>query len=769
MGEIAVKKKYMIGNTHFDPVWLWHWDEAMASIRATFHSALDRMEQEPSFHYSFATPPVFEWIRKTEPALFERIRQKVASGQWELAEGWWVQPDCYSASGESYARQGLYGQRYLKTHFGVYSKTVFNIDSFGHSPMLPQILKKSGIDYYCFVRPEKRHIQLDAPLFRWKSPDGSSVMAYRAEDAYEKDWRVTAQKQTQQEDALIVYGVTDHGGAPTKASIQWIREDPSAEFSTVARFFEEHTPTHTVTRELLTGDFGPYANYSKIKKRNRMAEYAVLNAEKACLLAGNYDTEALTACWKDILFNQFHDILGGACIKSAYDHAENMLGRAMASSQELMHFGLQAITRRIRTPGKNPDTIWNIVVWNLNGKPYEGLCEAEVQWVHEFDWYDKGICLEDENGVQYPCQIIREKSVIPAFRSRFAFCAKIPAMGYKVFKLVQTGADVVRPQVDSGCIQTKYLTVNFSPKTGCIESVTDRQTGETLCGQAFVPVCCSDKGDTWAFNIDGYENDPKYFTFEGFQVIESGSLLTELKGTYRLGHSLLELYYRFYGNAPYFDIRYRANWEEKHAVLKLETPVSQHRHTVAIPFGAVERDAASQDVPLGLWLQADKLSITSTGVFAYRMFGGSLGLTLLRSPIYGDLRIGPIDMDLDYDIIDRDIVEGSIRVSFQGDPWSMAEAFQNPPVVICESNHDGDLPASHSFCELRTDGVQLAAVKKCEDSDATIFRVVETWGCACTAQLSAQGQLWEFPLTPWEIKTLKLHGSDLETVNILEE
>ena len=101
MGEIAVKKKHMIGNTHFDPVWLWHWDEAMASIRATFHSALDRMEQEPSFHYSFATPPVFEWIRKTEPVLFERIRQKVASGQWELAEGWWIQPDCSSASGES--------------------------------------------------------------------------------------------------------------------------------------------------------------------------------------------------------------------------------------------------------------------------------------------------------------------------------------------------------------------------------------------------------------------------------------------------------------------------------------------------------------------------------------------------------------------------------------------------------------------------------------------------------------------------------------------
>ena len=107
-----MKQLYMIGNTHFDPVWLWRWEEAMASIRATFRSALDRMKEDPDLVYSFATPPVFEWIRKTDPSLFEEIKERVAEGRWELGEAWWVQPDCYSASGESYVRQGLYGQRY---------------------------------------------------------------------------------------------------------------------------------------------------------------------------------------------------------------------------------------------------------------------------------------------------------------------------------------------------------------------------------------------------------------------------------------------------------------------------------------------------------------------------------------------------------------------------------------------------------------------------------------------------------------------------------
>ena len=45
-----MKKKhkiFMVGTTHFDPVWMWTWDEGMASIRSTFRSALDRMKEDP--------------------------------------------------------------------------------------------------------------------------------------------------------------------------------------------------------------------------------------------------------------------------------------------------------------------------------------------------------------------------------------------------------------------------------------------------------------------------------------------------------------------------------------------------------------------------------------------------------------------------------------------------------------------------------------------------------------------------------------------------
>ncbi|MFN2351818.1 MAG: alpha-mannosidase, partial [Kiritimatiellia bacterium] len=125
----------------------------MAAIRATFRSALARMREEPDFIYSFSSPAVFEWIREVDPGLFLEIRERVREGRWELVEGWWVQPDCHGASGESYARQGLYGQRWLERHFGRRARIGFNTDSFGHNAMLPQIYRLCGVEFYVFGRP----------------------------------------------------------------------------------------------------------------------------------------------------------------------------------------------------------------------------------------------------------------------------------------------------------------------------------------------------------------------------------------------------------------------------------------------------------------------------------------------------------------------------------------------------------------------------------------------------------------------------------------
>ncbi len=768
-GGKEMKKYSMIGNTHFDPVWLWTWDEAMASIRATFRSALDRMKEDPDFVYSFATPPVFEWIRRTDPALFAEIAERVREGRWELAEGWWVQPDCYSASGESYVRQGLYGQLYLWERFGKRAETVFNIDSFGHSPMLPQILSGSGIKNYCFVRPERHHVTLDEPLFDWISQDGSRVRAYRTEAAYEKDWRESVRKHQTDKDAMIVFGVTDHGGAPTKRAIGEIRESEDALFSTVKDFFEGHEPTWEYLGELLTGDFGPYANDSDIKRRNRVAEYALLRAERATEIA-NWDERAtLRSAWQDVLFNQFHDILGGACIKDAYPHAENMLGRATATADELTHFALQSVTRRIRTPGKNPDTAWNTVLWNLSGEPFRGYVEAEVQWAHEFDWYDGEIALEDGDGVRIEAQVVREKSVIPRFRSRFLFPVEIPSMGYRALRVVQTGGKVEDATAfDPFLISTDRLRVRFSSE-GVIEEVFDVRDGTRLSGTLLSPHVYRDDGDTWAFNIDSYGASLGGFEFLGFSVTERGHWMREIRGVYRREDARLEIYYRFYRDTPYFDVRYRVNWEAAHTVLKLECDTESDVHTAAVPAGDVQRGGAKGDLPLGAWVRTGGVTLIPNAAFAYSMKEGKLGVTLLRSPIYGDLRIEEIDLARVYDILDRGIVEGGIRVLFSGDAWREAEAFCNPPTVIAESNHEGDLPSQKSFFSMRKEGVELMALKRAEDGVGSVLRLREREGKRVTVPFCLFGSRYEITLSPWEIATVRLADGACVKSNLLED
>jgi len=763
-------KIYFIGNTHFDPVWMWCWDEAMSSIIATFRSAIARMKEYPDFRYSFATPPVFEWIKKTDPELFEDIKEYVKKGQWELAEGWWLQPDCYSASGESYVRQGLYGQRYLKENFGEYSETVFNADSFGHSPMLPQILEKQNIKYYVFSRPEGRHITLPH-YFTWKSKDGSSVTAARDDMMFREASFTIDRLKDDTDHHLTVYGVTDHGGAPTIRDIKEIEKCGYAKCATVKDFFTSVTPKDTVDFELLTGDFGPYVNHVEIKKNNRKAEYAALFAERASILAGDYDEEAITKVWEDIMFNQFHDILGGACIKDAYFDARNLHGRAIQSATEIMHYNLQKLDNKIAMPGKNPDNPWNIVVWNLNTFDFDGYVEAEVQWMSEFLWYMKGIKLEDAEGNIYDTQIILEKSVCPGFRSRFLFKAKVPAMGYKAFKVIKTEEDIVKGTKDDLFVhETKRYKFIFDREKGNILSVTDKKNGSELANDLLKPACFIDDGETWAFNIKEYGEECEPFTLVETKLTECGIHRTTVRMTYKFRESKMWMYYTFYEDTGYVDVKYRVNFSEKHLVLKLLSDACKSEHRASVPYGDMIRGENPADMPMGEWIQTANASYIADSIFAYNMIGTRLGLTVLRAPIYGDLRRMPIDLDEDYDIHAQGMTEGRLRVVFEPSmPIElMATEFNAPNIIKCESNHGGEMPSAGGNISVCGE-VIITAVKLHEDSESIIVRGYEPRGEKRAVSFTLCGESYSFEAEPFEIFTLKLTDGKAEKVNMLEE
>ncbi len=773
-----MKQIAMVGNTHFDPVWLWQWDEALSSILATFRSALDRMKEDPSFVYSFSAPAVLEQVRQCNPAMFEEIRERVKEGRWELAEGWWLQADCLAACGESYVRQGLYAQHYLEKHFSKRSKTVFNIDSFGHCGTLPQILVKCGIENYVFWRPADYHYELPQALFLWRGTDGTALKTYRLGGeggSYFENG--TLQKWCEKlpevpHDLMIVYGVTDHGGAPTKAQIKEIRklgETYPVTFSRVDDFFarqrKEDLPA--VDGELLVNFIGPYNNDIEIKKNNRIAEYTLLNAEKACLLAKHllgreYPMELLSSCWQDVLFNQFHDILGGTCIEAAYFDARNLHGRAIQSGSEQLHYALQAMTSQMKMPGKNPDNAWNLVLWNCNGFPVSEPIEAEVQWAWEFDWYEGGIELVDESGAMIPCQVIPEQCALPGFRSRFVFRPELDGLCCKSYIVRQTDQDSSKSN---------------SPFT---LSVSDGECtlyeGGALSAVSFLrPYAVFDECDTWGFNKTVWSEQKQYLRLRSFRCAQKGAVRTTYHSVWEFQNSSLELTYHCYSDRV--DCRYRVLWNEKQYALKLELaiPGSEPVVTAATPYGSASRQACPWERPMGEWLSVENntnaLEISADSIFSYDFQKNAVGLTLLRNCIYGDLRAKPLSEAREYRYMGQGITEGRLAVwtKKSADLSERATAFQNPAVVLAEANHDGTLPGNQAFLQCTNPLVQITTLKEAEDGQGMILRFYNTTKLPQQAELTLFEEKTSVSFQPDEIQTLRFFDHQFTLCNMLEE
>src|SRR5919204_574746 len=142
------RRLWMVGNAHIDPVWLWRWTEGYQEVRATFQSAVDRLDEYDEFIFSATSAQFFAWVEEHDPELFATIASRIAEGRFHVFGGWWVECDTNRPCGESLVRQALYGQHYLHEKFGVLAREGGNVDSFGHNAGLPQLLVKSGLGAY---------------------------------------------------------------------------------------------------------------------------------------------------------------------------------------------------------------------------------------------------------------------------------------------------------------------------------------------------------------------------------------------------------------------------------------------------------------------------------------------------------------------------------------------------------------------------------------------------------------------------------------------
>ncbi len=262
---------HLLCNAHLDPVWLWEWPEGAGEALSLARTVCDLCDEFPDFIFNRNEVQFYEWIEEYDPELSRRIGELVERGQWHVMGGWYLQPDCNMPSGESFVRQILMGKRFFKDRFGVEPRVAVNLDPFGHTRGLVQILAKSGYDSYWFCRPKPDEAPLPAAEFTWVGYDGSRITAAVAESHYNsapgaarakiEEWST---RDADKPVCQIPWGVGNHGGGPSRrdlsdiASLKDTMHDTRLTHSTPEQYFDDlrdrggALPVHK-------GDLNPWA------------------------------------------------------------------------------------------------------------------------------------------------------------------------------------------------------------------------------------------------------------------------------------------------------------------------------------------------------------------------------------------------------------------------------------------------------------------------------------------------------------------------------
>ncbi|WP_240747135.1 alpha-mannosidase [Microbacterium sp. K24] len=782
---------HMIGNAHLDPVWLWPWQEGYQEARATFASALDRMDEYPEFVFTCDQIVLLSWVEEQDPEMFARIAERVAEGRWVNVGGWWVEPDCNMPMGESFARQGLYGQRFLQSRFGQIATVGMNVDPFGHSVSIPQILRGQRMDSYTFLRPGPHEGDLDETLFHWESPDGSRVLAFRIPFEYcspPGDVSGQTEKSLGQLDRslgsmMVFYGVGNHGGGPTKANIDSIhRYDRMGTFgrmtmSSPRTYFDEmlargkgFLDALAVRRDDLQHHApGCYSAHSGIKAWQRRAQHAVLSAERwaavAMALGGDeYPRDDLERAWKQILFNQFHDILPGSAIEPSYEDARDQLGEAVAIAKRIITRAHNRIARRIDIPA-DPAT-QPVVVFN----PHPWPVSVDVDF--QYGAQPHGVRVVDHEGVEVFSQAT-QSTATTGDRSRGAvtFRAEVPAFGYSLYRLLPgpavAPASALSVSDDGTVIENAHLRVELDPATGDVISLLDRATGvDPLAGTRGQPrtAVCDDPTDTWGHRVISYAWPGAAMTLDQIVVRETGPLRSRVRVERSWGASTLVEEYLLDHDARQVRVDVTIDWREKAHLLKLRFPVGidDPSATYEIPYGTIERPVDGAEEPAQSWVDLTGtvggapagLTVVATTKHGWDVSPAgsagletaSIGITAVRSPVYSwhDPRL--LDPEGIYSFQDQGIQRFSLELIPHAGDWRTAQPTRRAAVLGSpvraqqESFHDGDLPARRSFADDGSGAVMITAIKGSEDApDAgaadVIVRAVETTGRPAAARI----------------------------------
>jgi alpha-mannosidase len=690
---------HLTGNSHIDAAWLWPWTETVDVVKRTFGTALQLMYEYPEYTYTQSAAAYNEWLADKYPEMNAEIAQRIKEGRWEIVGGMWVEPDLNMPDGESLVRQLLVGKRWFKQQYGVETRIGWNPDSFGYTWQLPQIYKKSGIDYFVTQKMAWCDTnQLPFKFFWWESPDGSKVLTYFPHDyandnlnlvRLARDFTIAQKQATGLPGIMDLYGIGDHGGGPTRAILDegfhWSAPGtslvtPKIEFGTAQSYFsalEKQIAPESPEwdyRSIAKGYTAPAAVAGKVNiptwkselyfeyhrgvmttqanhKRNmRESEEQVINAEKwaslAWVLAGRaYPSPELTEDWKKVLFNQFHDLAAGSGIGVIYKDAQKDYDVVRWSTNEIDAAALQAIVEQIDTNGKGENRV-PVVIFNPLGWTRSGSVTVKAQLPANYSGSHFPLFGQEGDSVNWLAEIVDRDSKTGEVSLRIP-SIDVPAFGYKTLWILSNPSgiysDIKNPAKNQShvlILENKKVSAVINTDTGCITSLADKISKVDVlaggaCGNQLQFFKDTPK-DYDAWNVDSGTYDHQIDVPAKADSVELiGGNSPAIRVTRTWQSSKFVQTISLIGDLV--DIDNEIDWHESHVLLKAAFPLAASGPfaTYEIPYGSIDRATTRNNS----WEQAQ----FEVPAMRWADLGdGKHGLSVLNQTKYGYDAVGNV-------------------------------------------------------------------------------------------------------------------------------
>jgi len=772
---------YPIPHTHWEGAVFYSREEYLEMGLSNILSAIRLLEKYPDYKFALDQVAYFKPFIERYPELASEFRKFVKEGRLELVGGMDVMPDDVKPGGELFVRQIQYGQGYVREQFGRNVDAAWLLDTFGHHPQLPQLLKLGGYKSFWFSRGQFG--DSTPSEFKWQGIDGSTIPAFWLPGFYGLLYGPPRDQAGFDKFFLDrfrylephVHGPERVGLAGNDVSepedyvtplVRQFNSKPDAPFAirySVPSEFAAVVAKRTNT-PVLAGDFNPifqgtYSSRIELKQTTREIEQKLLTVEKLGAISNwlgmPTDDKMVWRAWEPVLFNQTHDLASGVMADHVYTDTVRGYDFAKRLANEMIQARWKDISSKIDTRGSGT----TVIAFNPIGASRSEAVEVDLGFG---DNAANSLSVVTPDGQPVPSQLVYSEHYSDGSlrRAKLRFLASdVPAMGYKVFSVLHwsstDGAKEISPSDKSvNSIENEYYKLTFNMNSGEILSLVDKATGtETLAGPANVVARQEDKGDLWELyhTLDGTsyipatnkqpvpnESNALLSNKESGKpaTIVRGPLFSEFRISHPMGSGAFSTSVRLTAGSYRIDIETEIVNNEKHVRYQVlfPTTIKGGVYRQEIPFGSVERPIGVEN-PAQNWVDYGDgkrgMALLNVGMPGNLVSeNGTLMLSLLRSQTLGDYNEGHTS-ESGYELgIPRRFHYALVPHS--GD-WNKAIVYRDAQGLVCPMEvfkvepHAGPLPKVWGMVKIDRATVMLSAVQPGPDN-SMLIRVFEASG-----------------------------------------